>query len=113
MRSRHRAGGHLVVRADHGGERDALVEQVVQRLAAAGLVVVTLVQQARVERDAGLGERALVTLQALLRVDPVERAGDVRDLPVLESQQRLRGEITAELVVETEAAIRECRAPCG
>ena len=60
-----------------------LSNRCVERLAAAGLVIVAFVQQPLVEGDARLRERALVALQTLLRIDPVERTGDVGDLPVL------------------------------
>ena len=46
-----------------------------------------------------------MALQALPRVGPVEWAGDIGDLAVLCLQERARGEVTAELVVEAEAAI--------
>ena len=77
----------------------------IERPAAARLVVVTFVQQPLVEGHARLRKRALVALQALPRVGPVEWAGDIGDLPVLRLQERARGEVTAELVVEAEAAI--------
>jgi hypothetical protein len=65
------------------------------------------VQQALVVLDARLGQRALVAGKPLLRVDPVERTGDVGDAPVLLLQQKLRGEVPAEFVVETETVIRK------
>ena len=79
MRGRHGARGHFIVGADHRGERDVLLEQRVQRVLAAGLVIVAFVQQAIVELDARLGQRSLVAGEALLRVHPVERTGNVRD----------------------------------
>ena len=64
-------------------------EQRVQRVLAARLVVVAFVQQALVELDARLGQRALVAGEALLRVHPVERTGDVGDAFVFVLEQRL------------------------
>ena len=58
-----------------------------ERVAAARLVVVAFMQQSLVERHPRFGERTLVTLQALLRVDEVERTGDVCDPAVALLQQ--------------------------
>jgi hypothetical protein len=107
VRRGHGAGRHLVVGAHHGGERDVLGKQRRQRVLAAGLVVVALVQQPLVELHARLFERALVPGQALLGVHPVERTRDVGDALVLVPEQRLGGEISAQLVVEAEAVIVE------
>ena len=67
----------------------SLAKQRIQRVLAAGLVVVALVQQPLVEFHARLGQRALVSGETLLGIHPVERTRDVGDALVFALEQRL------------------------